>query len=256
MTLTVKEIENLLKQESLEDDFLRMIKSDNRVSVKKALEKWEKNKQKLILEEQRIAKLYDYENEFKQEGIEIVAGVDEAGRGPLVGPVSVAAVILPLGLKLDKINDSKKLTESQRVTIYEQIRKNAIAVESILVEPAKIDEMNILQATMWGMYQVLEKLNPKPQGVLIDAVKLPQLKMPSKAIIKGDALSASIAAASIVAKVERDHLMDEYDKQYPQYGFARHKGYGTAEHVEALHTYGPCPIHRRSFEPVKSLTGF
>ena len=107
MTLTVKEIENLLKQESLEDDFLRMIKSDNRVSVKKALEKWEKNKQKLILEEQRIAKLYDYENEFKQEGIEIVAGVDEAGRGPLVGPVSVAAVILPLGLKLDKINDSK-----------------------------------------------------------------------------------------------------------------------------------------------------
>ena len=252
MTLTVKEIENLLKQESLEDDFLRMIKSDNRVSVKKALEKWEKNKQKLILEEQRIAKLYDYENEFKQEGIEIVAGVDEAGRGPLVGPVSVAAVILPLGLKLDKINDSKKLTESQRVTIYEQIRKNAIAVESILVEPAKIDEMNILQATIWGMYQVLEKLNPKPQGVLIDAVKLPQLKMPSKSIIKGDALSASIAAASIVAKVERDLYMAELDKEYPVYGFAKHKGYGTAEHIAAIKKYGPCPAHRKSFEPIKS----
>ena len=139
-----------------------MIKSDNRVSVKKALEKWEKNKQNLILEEERIAKLYDYENEFKQEGIEIVAGVDEAGRGPLVGPVSVAAVILPLGLKLDKINDSKKLTESQRVTIYEQIRKNAIAVESILVESLTFLMSDFDKVTVFGMGFSCEKTKVVP----------------------------------------------------------------------------------------------
>ena len=252
MNFTVKEIENILKQSDITSSFLTQIKNDSRVSVQKALVKWENNQQKIKLEEQRIAKLYDFENEFKHQGIEFIAGVDEAGRGPLVGPVSVAAVILPIGLKLDKINDSKKLTETQRVTIYEQIRKNAIAVESILVDETKIDEMNILRATMWGMYQVLAKLSPKPEAALIDAVKLPQLEIPYKAIIKGDALSASIAAASIVAKVERDRYMDELDKEYPMYGFAQHKGYGTQEHLVAIKKYGPCPAHRRSFEPIKS----
>lgn len=252
MNFTVKEIENILKKDDVTSELLLKIRNDNRVSVQKALAKWEKNKEKIIIEERRIAKLYDFENEFKNEGFELIAGVDEAGRGPLVGPVSVAAVILPLGLKLDKINDSKKLTEAQRVTIYEQIKKKAIAVKSILVDESKIDEMNILQATIWGMYQVLGQLNPKPKAALIDAVKLPQLEIPHKAIIKGDSLSASIAAASIVAKVERDWYMEKLDKEYPMYGFAQNKGYGTAEHIAAIKKYGPCPAHRRSFEPIKS----
>ena len=197
--------------------------------------------------------LYEYERSFEAEGRTYIAGVDEAGRGPLAGPVVVAAVILPSGLFLPKINDSKKLSPKVRDELYDKIIAQAVAVERAIIDAATIDRVNIYQATVNGMYDAIFGLQPQPSQVLIDAVRLDRLPMPSLPLIKGDAKSASIAAASIIAKVERDRIMNEYDKLYPVYGFAQHKGYGTAQHVEALQKYGPCPIHRRSFEPVKSL---
>ena len=185
--------------------------------------------------------------------MEYIAGVDEAGRGPLAGPVVVAAVILPLGLFLPRLNDSKKLSPKVRDALYDQIRDQAIAVGTAIIDEKTIDRINIYQATINGMYDAVFSLQPQPQKVLIDAVHLDRLPMPSLSIIKGDAKSASIAAASIIAKVTRDRLMDAYDKEYPVYGFARHKGYGTAEHVAAIRQYGPCPLHRQSFEPIRSL---
>ena len=162
-------------------------------------------------------------------------------------------MILPRGLYLPKLNDSKKISAKVREELYELLQEKAVAVGTALVDAKTIDRVNIYQATINGMYEAIFSLQPEPQKVLIDAVPLEGLPMPSLSLVKGDAKSASIAAASIIAKVTRDRLMDAYDKEYPQYGFARHKGYGTAEHIEALRKYGPCPIHRLSFEPVKSM---
>ena len=167
--------------------------------------------------------------------------------------MSVAAVILPRDLYLPKLNDSKKISPKIREELFEEIQAKAIAIGSALIDAKTIDRINIYQATINGMYESIFSLSPRPQKVLIDAVKLDRLSIPSESIIKGDAESASIAAASIVAKVTRDRLMDAYDRQYPEYGFARHKGYGTAEHLAALKKYGPCPIHRLSFEPIHSM---
>ena len=166
----------------------------------------------------------------------------------------MAAVILPHDLCLPKLNDSKKISAKVREELFDEIQEKAIAVGTALIDAQTIDRVNIYQATINGMYEAIFSLRPEPQEVLIDAVPLDKLPMPSASIIKGDAKSASIAAASIIAKVTRDRLMDEYDKVYPEYGFAQHKGYGTAQHIEALKKYGPCPIHRRSFEPVRSLS--
>ena len=175
------------------------------------------------------------------------------GRGPLAGPVVVASVILPENFFIEKINDSKKLSEATREKIYDIIRENAIAVNRAIIDEKTIDRVNIYQAAMNGMYEAIYGLNPKPDAVLIDAMPLESLDIYHQSIIKGDAKSASIAAASIVAKVERDRMMNEFDKIYPQYGFAKNKGYGTSEHLEALRKYGPCEIHRKSFEPIKSM---
>ena len=171
----------------------------------------------------------------------------------MAGPVVVAAVILPLGCYLPSINDSKKLSAKQREELYYEIKEKAIAISSCVVDVHTIDQLNIYQATVYGMYQVIEKLSLQPDYVLIDAVSLPQLRMPFLPIIHGDAKSASIAAASIIAKVERDHIMQEMDKEFPGYGFAKHKGYGTKEHITALEHFGFCAIHRKSFEPIKSM---
>ena len=178
--------------------------------------------------------------------------IDEAGRGPLAGPVVVAAVILPLGLFLPHLNDSKKLSAAVREALFSFIMESAVAVEIVSISEKVIDEKNIYQATKQGMHEAVAALRPQPQHVLLDAVPL-RLPMSSSAIVHGDAKSASIAAASIAAKVTRDRLMLKYDEEYPQYGFKKHKGYGTAEHLEALRKYGPCPIHRRSFEPIRSM---
>ena len=160
---------------------------------------------------------------------------------------------MPEGLILPRINDSKKLSEKVRNELYDEIMAKAVSVKQVFVDERTIDRVNILQATMNGMYEAIFALEPQPDKVLLDAVKLERLPMPSLSLIKGDAKSATIAAASIIAKVSRDRLMDEYDKQYPEYGFAEHKGYGTASHIAAIRKFGPCPIHRQSFEPIKSM---
>ena len=182
-----------------------------------------------------------------------MAGVDEAGREPLAGPVSVAAVILPDHLLLPRLNDSKKLSAKVRDELYDEIMAKALAVKQIFISPEEIDRINILQATMEGMCQAVQQLSQPADYVLIDAVKLKNLPLPQLSLIKGDAKSASIAAASIIAKVTRDRLMEEYDRQYPEYGFGSHKGYGTAEHIAAVEKYGPCPIHRMTFEPIRTI---
>lgn len=233
-------------------DVVEACRLDARQGVRRLVRRYDKEQ----AERARVAALYAYENAAADEGYDIIAGVDEAGRGPLAGPVSVAAVILPRGLFLPRLNDSKKLSAKAREELYDEIQEKAIAVSSVLVDAKTIDRINIYQATMNGMYEAIFGLDPQPKKVLIDAVHLEKLPMPEESIIKGDAKSASIAAASIVAKVTRDRLMMEYDKAFPQYGFAQHKGYGTAEHIAALRQYGPCPIHRQSFEPIRSMVGW
>lgn len=246
---TIKELTAVFAAGQVTEDFLAACRADSRKAVGTLVRRYERAQ----AEHERLLAMYRYEHLAWAGGREIVAGVDEAGRGPLAGPVSVAAVILPHDLCIPKLNDSKKLSAKVREELFDEIQAKAIAVSSTLVDAATIDRVNIYQATINGMYEAIFALKPQPQEVLIDAVPLENLPMPSSSIIKGDAKSASIAAASIIAKVTRDRLMDEYDKLYPEYGFAQHKGYGTAQHIEALRKYGPCPIHRVSFEPVRSL---
>lgn len=191
--------------------------------------------------------LLEYENQLLEAGNKLIGGIDEAGRGPLAGPVVVAGVIMPLGESdlIDGVNDSKKLSAKKRDKLYDEILAKAIDVQVAVVDNKTIDEINILNATKQCMLQCIEGFS-EVDCVLIDAVKL-DTSVRTLSIVHGDALSYSIAAASIVAKVTRDRMMEEFDKSYPQYGFAKHKGYGTAAHIAALKQYGPCPIHRRSF---------
>lgn len=251
--ITIKEIEQLFKADEVNAELVAACREDERKSVQRLAERYLKQQAKREQELQRLQKMYQYEHEAAEAGYELIAGVDEAGRGPLAGPVSVAAVILPMDLLLPKLNDSKKLRAKVRDELYDEILAKAVTVKQVFVQPKVIDRINILQAVMQGMYEAIDCLQPKPHKVLIDAVKLKDLAIPQLSLIKGDAKSASIAAASIVAKVARDRLMDEYDKKYPEYGFAAHKGYGTAEHIAAIRQHGVCPIHRVTFEPIKSM---
>lgn len=195
--------------------------------------------------------LYRYEEELNDNGITLIAGVDEVGRGPLAGPVVVAAVILPECLRIKGINDSKQLSEKKRLELYEEIYEKALAIEVFFLGPEEIDNLNIYQATKLAMLNCINNLGIKPEHVLIDAMPLNELEIPHTSIIHGDALSASIAAASIVAKVERDAYMVKMSKIYPGYGFENHKGYSTKEHIEALERLGVTPIHRKTFGPVQ-----
>ena len=185
--------------------------------------------------------LWVYEREAFAEGYQTVCGVDEAGRGPLAGPVCAAAVILPAGLVIDGLNDSKKLTDKKRRELFDVITQNAVSYGIAMASEREIDEINILQATFLAMQRAIDML------ALIDGNRAKDFGLPVRTIVKGDSLSASIAAASILAKVTRDRLMEELDETYPQYGFAVHKGYGTKRHYEALREYGPCGIHRQTF---------
>ena len=193
------------------------------------------------------ADLWAYEREARAQGYAAVCGVDEAGRGPLAGPVCAAAVILPRGLDIPGLNDSKKLTDKKRRELCSVITAEAVSYGIAFASEQEIDEINILQATYEAMRQAIEKLNPQPAVLLNDAVRIPQVAIQQVPIIKGDAKSVSIAAASIVAKVTRDRMMEQYEEVFPGYGFARNKGYGSKEHIEALQTMGPTAIHRRSF---------
>ncbi len=197
-------------------------------------------------EQERTHRMYAYEREAGR-GALFIAGVDEVGRGPLAGPVVAGAVILPADHEILRLNDSKKLSEKRREEMNRVIRDEAVSVGIGIVGQERIDEINILQATYEAMRQALAQLDPPADFVLADAVTIPDITVKQQAIIKGDTKSASIAAASIVAKVYRDHLMQEWDEQYPMYGFASHKGYGTRAHIDAIRQYGPCPLHRRSF---------
>jgi ribonuclease HII len=199
---------------------------------------------------QHQLKLRHYETQARRQGYKLIAGVDEVGRGPLAGPVVAAAVILPDDPNLPGINDSKKLSPAKRLKLFAQIREQALTIGVGAVKENVIDKINILQATHLAMCRAIARLNPKPDYLVIDAIKLPQLNIPQQAITRGDALSISIAAASIMAKVIRDELMCQLAKHYPQYHFEQHKGYGTPIHLAALRQYGPCPIHRLSFRRV------
>lgn len=201
--------------------------------------------ERLEAEIKRTELMKEFDKEYKIYGT--VCGIDEAGRGPLCGPVVAAAVILPDEYDILYINDSKKLSEKKREEVYKEIDKYAVTYGVGIVSPERIDEINILQATYEAMRTAIHKLSVTPDILLNDAVTIPMVDIKQIPIIKGDAKSQSIAAASIMAKVTRDHLMEEYDKLYPEYGFAKHKGYGTAAHIKAIKEYGPCPIHRRTF---------
>lgn len=195
--------------------------------------------------------MLEYENNLYKEGVTLIAGVDEVGRGPLIGPVVACACILPVNFYHKDIKDSKKLSEKKREEMYKIIKENAISIGLGIVSEKVIDEVNIYEATKIAMKEAIKNLNITPEHVLIDAMKL-ELNIPSTSIIKGDAKSESIAAASIIAKVTRDHMLDEMDKEYPMYDLKNNKGYGTKKHLEALQTYGPCKYHRLSYSPVRN----
>ena len=220
-------------------------REDNRKGVQKLLLQAHKRMEFLEKERQRLELMREYEHKYEYLGY--VCGIDEAGRGPFAGPVVAGAVILPKDCEILGLNDSKQLSEKRREELYEEIMEKAVAAQVVYASPERIDEINILQATYEAMRDALSKLQVKPQILLNDAVKIPGIDIPQVPIIKGDAKSLSIAAASILAKVTRDRLMREYDKLMPQYGFASHKGYGSREHIEALKKYGPSPIHRKTF---------
>ena len=203
----------------------------------------------------RLKKLTAYEARARLQGYQWIAGIDEAGRGPLAGPVVAAACIIPEGVYLSGINDSKKLTSEKREELYEKIRENPAILSGIgIVEAVIIDQVNILQATFQAMVAAIAQLSQKPDYILIDGNQLPirlKLELPCEGIVEGDSLSQSVMAAGILAKVTRDRIMLEHHKTWPDYSFDEHKGYGTGKHLESLKRLGPCPIHRRSFEPVQ-----
>lgn len=253
--LKVGQIKELLDG-SVEFDYLLWAQEDSRSSVKKLAQAYVMRQKKVLLEKQRLDALYAYEGSFYEEGLYNVAGVDEVGRGPIAGPVTVAAVILPPNLFLSGLNDSKKLSPHKRDALYDQIMAEAIAVSCISYGPEIIDRLNIYHATRQAMYEAINSLKVKAEAVLVDAMPLPNLEVPVESLIKGDSKSASIAAASIIAKVTRDRYMESLEDEYPGYGFAVHKGYYTALHREALENQGVTPLHRKSFEPVKTMVGF
>ena len=220
-------------------------REDTRSGVQALIRRSEKQRETLEKETARIYQLQQYERDYEKEGL--ICGIDEVGRGPLAGPVVAGAVILPKNCEILYLNDSKQLSAEKREQLYDIILEHAVAVGIGIVSPQRIDEINILQATYEAMRQAIEKLNPQPAVLLNDAVRIPQVAIQQVPIIKGDAKSVSIAAASIVAKVTRDRMMEQYEEVFPGYGFARNKGYGSKEHIETLQTMGPTAIHRRSF---------
>ena len=250
---TIKEIkEQLANIQRLDDPLLTELEQDSRSGVIQAIAKRKKEIQKRLDEDERLEGMLAYEKECYAREIELIAGVDEVGRGPLAGPVVAAAVILPKGCKISGLNDSKKIPKSKHKEIYEAVLQNAVAIGIGIKDNQVIDQVNIYEATKLAMMEAIGQLEPQPQHLLIDAMKL-DLPISQTSIIKGDANSLSIAAASIVAKVTRDQMMEEFDLEYPGYDFAQNAGYGTANHLAGLHKLGVTPIHRRSFEPVKSM---
>lgn len=248
MEKKIKDIQQEYKEkDDLElPDFIEEYIRDGRPGVAKIIGQAKKRLDRLEQERQRLEVLRTYEHRY-EDAYSMICGIDEVGRGPLAGPVCAAAVILPRDCEILYINDSKKLSEARREALYDEIMEKAVAVGLGFASPEKIDEVNILQATYIAMRQAIAELAVAPDLLLNDAVTIPEVSVKQVPIIKGDAKSISIGAASIIAKVTRDRLMKEYDAIMPEYGFAQNKGYGTKEHIEALQKYGPSPIHRKSF---------
>ena len=232
---------------------LKMLQADERSGVQKLLLAYYKRLEKEAQEKERFTKMLAYESEYYAQGVQYVAGVDEAGRGPLAGPLVIAAVILPRNAFIAGLNDSKQLSAAKRDKLYDEIIAKAVAIEVNIVSVSNIDKYNIYAATQRGMAQVLEHLPVQPQVALIDAMPVTAKNMECVPIVHGDALSASIAAASIIAKVTRDRIMERLDTLFPAYGFAHNKGYGSGAHMQAIAEFGATKWHRRSYEPVKSM---
>ena len=245
MTITEIKKEFDILSESDPESFIKRFESDERTQVKNLVSRAEKKIAALEKEKARMIKMFEFERRYSDYSY--ICGIDEVGRGPLAGPVVAGAVILPKDCDILYLNDSKQLSEKKREELYSVIMEKAVSVGLGFSSHELIDEINILQATYAAMREAVSKLDPAPDLLLNDAVKIPELTMAQVPIIKGDTLSASISAASIVAKVTRDRMMVKYDEIYPEYGFAKNKGYGSSEHIEALKKYGPTPIHRRSF---------
>lgn len=254
--MKVKELGSLLQQtaEQTLPELLMKLQQDERHSVQNLIQRYQRQLEKKEKERQRIAAMWQYEQQAKAMGHMMIAGTDEVGRGPLAGPVVAAAVILPEDVDLPEIKDSKKLSEKQRIQLDKLIKKQAIAWAIAEVDEKTIDAINILEASRLAMRRAVEYLSQPADFVLVDGLQNPQITLPAQAIVKGDNKSISIAAASIIAKVYRDHLMDIYDKEYPAYGFAVNKGYPTEAHLRAIADVGPCAIHRMSFRPLSELT--
>ncbi|WP_226087357.1 ribonuclease HII [Mesobacillus sp. S13] len=248
---TISEIEQqLFGKEEVDKEILKVFKKDIRKGVQKLVLKWERQEAQKKLVHEQFVNMTSFEKKCRSEGFRNIAGIDEAGRGPLAGPVVAAAVILPENFYLPGLNDSKKLTESKRDEYFEIIRAEAVGVGVGIISAAEIDEINILQASKKAMLTAVNELGITPDYLLIDAVKL-DTPYPFEALIKGDSRSISIAAASIIAKVTRDRLMKELSLEYPQYGFGANMGYGTPEHLKALREQGVTEHHRKTFAPVR-----
>ena len=250
---TIKEIkEELAKIRELESPFFKEFEKDSRSGVQKEIEKRKKAIQAEMDENLRLEAMLRYEKELYVQGINLIAGVDEVGRGPLAGPVVAAAVILPQNCKIKGLNDSKKIPKKKHEEIFQAVKENALAIGIGIMDNHVIDQVNIYEATKLAMNDAVSQLQPQPQHLLIDAMRL-DLPITQTSIIKGDANSLSIAAASIIAKVTRDKIMANYDQEFPGYDFAQNAGYGTAKHLEGLAKLGLTTIHRTSFEPIKSM---
>ena len=251
---TIKEIKECLATiDRLDHPLFEELIADGRAGVQAAISKRKRELQKQVEEDLRLEKMLAYEKELYAQGIQLIAGVDEVGRGPLAGPVVAAAVILPENCKIPGLNDSKKIPKSKHQAIYQAVLDQALLVGIGVKDNQVIDQVNIYEATKLAMLEAIQELDQQPQHLLIDAMKL-VVPISQTSIIKGDANSLSIAAASIVAKVTRDQMMAAYDQEYPGYDFAQNAGYGTSKHLEGLEKHGVTPIHRRSFEPIKSMT--
>ena len=250
---TIKEIKELLATvKELDSPVFLELEKDTRSGVQKEISKRKKHIQVELDENLRLENMLTYEKDLYKQGLTLIAGVDEVGRGPLAGPVVAAAVILPQGCKIKGLNDSKKIPKKKHLEVFQAVQDQALSIGIGIIDNQVIDQVNIYEATKLAMKEAISQLSLQPQHLLIDAMKL-ELPISQTSIIKGDANSLSIAAASIVAKVTRDELMKEYNQQFPGYDFAANAGYGTTKHLEGLTKLGVTPIHRTSFEPVKSL---
>ena len=250
--MKISEVKELLAAAPTPEQ-IAMLQADERSGVKKLLAAYYKRLEKAALEQARFESMLTYEKEYYAQGMQYVAGVDEAGRGPLAGPLVIAAVILPQAVFIAGLNDSKQLSATKREQLYDEIIAKAVAIEVNIVSVSNIDKLNIYTATQRGMAEVLEHLPVQPQVALIDAMPVEAKGINTVSIVHGDALSASIAAASIIAKVTRDRIMERLDKLFPAYGFSHNKGYGSGAHMQAIAEFGATKWHRRSYEPVKSM---